>query len=418
MLGSTYFDKVFYGVCSSCTLSNFDSGYIYMVSSLNDTLSLVYNVALPLIFSNFLENTSFCEYFFQKVWNNDSSTLLTAVLLDLNTSINTHNMPFLEPFRAIFYDSLFDSIVRFHHSEFDFIKNSVLSDFFISFNTFFFIKLRMDVVAENFLIFSKLFITILFLYIIFFFFVANYGSFFASMYRDEISSDSPSVLATLLFEAEKELGSIDDIIFCLFIVFFLFFWYFYTNFFVLTCEFPELSIFFYVLPLLYFVIVFIPTLLLYDFGAYFVMYLKGSANSSTILIEAVFDYIAVCVFYTRLVVQGVRLVLMLATFVGLNEVITYFSYNLEELFINDSFEDLKQYNEEASFTYFIVFKLSISLMYWLYELMHTFFVLTVQFGAFFAMVFWLFLFLYTFFVSEKLEVFIKEFREKYRPNIK
>jgi hypothetical protein len=48
----------------------------------------------------------------------------------------------------------------------------------------------------------------------------------------------------------------------------------------------------------------------------------------------------------------------------------------------------------------------------LYELLHTFFVLTAQFVAFFAMVFWLFLFLFTMFAMEQMERFIAERRLK------
>jgi hypothetical protein len=47
----------------------------------------------------------------------------------------------------------------------------------------------------------------------------------------------------------------------------------------------------------------------------------------------------------------------------------------------------------------------------MYEIFHTFFVVTAQLVAFFAMVFWLFLFLYTFFVFEKIETHFKQKRE-------
>jgi hypothetical protein len=50
-------------------------------------------------------------------------------------------------------------------------------------------------------------------------------------------------------------------------------------------------------------------------------------------------------------------------------------------------------------------------LYWIYELAHTFFVVTAQFIAFFAMVFWLFFFLYTFFVFEKFEDYFSEKRK-------
>jgi hypothetical protein len=44
--------------------------------------------------------------------------------------------------------------------------------------------------------------------------------------------------------------------------------------------------------------------------------------------------------------------------------------------------------------------------------MHTFFVVTAQFTAFFAMVFWLFFFLYTYFSVEQHEAYLYILRKK------
>jgi hypothetical protein len=64
-----------------------------------------------------------------------------------------------------------------------------------------------------------------------------------------------------------------------------------------------------------------------------------------------------------------------------------------------------------SMSYFVLFSLPGKFIYWIYEILHTFFVVTVQFIAFFAIVFWLFLFLYTFFVIEKQENYFSEKRK-------
>lgn len=50
-------------------------------------------------------------------------------------------------------------------------------------------------------------------------------------------------------------------------------------------------------------------------------------------------------------------------------------------------------------------------MYFIYELLHTFFVVTAQFFAFIGMVFWLFFFLYTFFVFEPQEAYLSSKRK-------
>jgi hypothetical protein len=46
-----------------------------------------------------------------------------------------------------------------------------------------------------------------------------------------------------------------------------------------------------------------PTLLLYDLGVYFLVYLKGVGKSANCLSEVIYDYIACVVFYTRIFAQ-------------------------------------------------------------------------------------------------------------------
>ncbi len=46
-----------------------------------------------------------------------------------------------------------------------------------------------------------------------------------------------------------------------------------------------------------------PTLLLFDLGIYFLIYLKGIDRSSICFSEVVYDYIACVVFYTRVFTQ-------------------------------------------------------------------------------------------------------------------
>ena len=170
----------------------------------------------------------------------------------------------------------------------------------------------------------------------------------------------------------------------------------------------------YLFPGIYYIIIFIPTLLLYDFGLFFISYLRGVGASSVILFELVFDYIAFLAFYIRLSVQGVRLILMIFVYVSLHDLILYYSVNPRLFLGNDSFwDDLSNLSVTyESFSYFLFTKLPGKIFYWLYELAHTFFVVTAQFIAFFAMVFWLFFFLYTFFVFEKFENYFQIKREK------
>jgi len=49
-----------------------------------------------------------------------------------------------------------------------------------------------------------------------------------------------------------------------------------------------------------------------------------------------YDYIAFVAFYLRLVVQGVRLVLMLGTYVSMHDLILFFSYDQQFMLGSES----------------------------------------------------------------------------------
>lgn len=83
----------------------------------------------------------------------------------------------------------------------------------------------------------------------------------------------------------------------------------------------------YLLPGIYYIILCIPTFLLYDFGIFFISYLNGVGSSSVILFSLLFDYIAFLAFYIRLSVQGVRLILMALVYGSLYEFIVLHPLN-------------------------------------------------------------------------------------------
>jgi hypothetical protein len=63
-----------------------------------------------------------------------------------------------------------------------------------------------------------------------------------------------------------------------------------------------------------------------------------------------------------------------------------------------------------SVSYFFVIAFPARCGYWIYEVLHTFFVVTVQFSAFFTIIFWLFLLFYTFFIFEEYECYFNDLR--------
>jgi hypothetical protein len=67
-----------------------------------------------------------------------------------------------------------------------------------------------------------------------------------------------------------------------------------------------------------------------------------------------------------------------------------------------------------SLSLFFFTKFPLFVLYWFYEIFHTYFVVTIQTIAFFAMVFWLFFYLFTFFFSENHEDYFKRRRLLYK----
>jgi hypothetical protein len=93
----------------------------------------------------------------------------------------------------------------------------------------------------------------------------------------------------------------------------------------------------YLFPLIYYIIILIPSSLLYDYGLYFLTYLNGVGKSSSLAIELLFDYIAASIFYLRLIVQNVRLAFMLFTYTELHELVVFYVIDKDVFLLNDSF---------------------------------------------------------------------------------
>jgi len=80
-----------------------------------------------------------------------------------------------------------------------------------------------------------------------------------------------------------------------------------------------------------------PTLLVYSFGIYFLAYLRGVGSTTLFLYELMYDIIAFVIFYTRITVQGIRLVMLLATFALLNEFILTFNFPQKSFICSEYF---------------------------------------------------------------------------------
>lgn len=228
------------------------------------------------------------------------------------------------------------------------------------------------------------------------------------------------ILSFLFLEAEKELSAMDDIIFAIFVFFFIFGGYFGSNFLFSFLARPEFVLLVYIMPLFFSFLFGLPLNLLFDFGLSFLVFLRGGAASASFILETIFDYIGVLAFFIRLIVQLVRLIVMFFIFTVMHDAVIIEMSDFTSDFIKTSFwEDFNNLllgNESASYFFLINFPQRI--IYWIYEVIHTFFVVTVQFSAFFVIAFWLFLLFYTFFVFEKFENHFKFLRKKREMNKK
>jgi len=243
--------------------------------------------------------------------------------------------------------------------------------------------------------------------------VLVYLSFFTSHTKEENSGDNDFFLATTTVEAEKEIGSFDDLILVFVTLLYVFGWFFYIYIWSVLCYMPELILVFYLFPLFYYLIILTPAYLVYDFGIFFVAYLSGSGKSSLFLGELFSDTVAFAVFYIRKLIHVVRLAIVAAVIFELQEFIAVYGFD-QYFFVGN--ESIIDHLNGDIFTirgssYFIFAILPTFVVHWIFEVLHTLVYVTVQSFAFFAMVFWLYFYFYTFFVFGKYENYFKDKRD-------
>ena len=215
-----------------------------------------------------------------------------------------------------------------------------------------------------------------------------YFSLFSSG-REEWQADLDFTTSSLTAESEKELFSVDDAVTLVLTMFFFFgvyFGFFLVNSALTYSEALGLAL---PVPIVLFSLVLIPVNLIADFGLLFVAYLRGASNTASLFFELVYDYIGVVAFFTRLVVQFVRIALMVVVYMMMHETVVFTYMPLRAFVAGDSFMDelFHIYPTVNSVTFFFVMALPARMGYWVYEVLHTFFVVTVQFMAFFTIVF-------------------------------
>jgi hypothetical protein len=220
-------------------------------------------------------------------------------------------------------------------------------------------------------------------------FISLFVSFFSSTNKEEGAADYEFTLTNLSTEAEKELFSVEDAKYV--VVAFAMLFGSYFGFMAFTAgSAGSLSMWAVSLvPLIGVGVLTIPGNLLFDFGLLFLLYLRGSSNTSSFFFELFYDYIGVTAFFTRLVVQFVRMALMVVVYAMMHDTVILHQVAHWFLPIGDSFYDELmgvRFNAN-SVSYFLLITFPCRLFYWFYEIVHTFFVVTAQFAAFFTIAF-------------------------------
>lgn len=402
-------------VSTNLNVDSFHHGFDWIYSFLDTILMYDYTYFYFGLFLTYFDE--FYNYAFKLFWffteEVNSFQLLFSIFLDKYLLSLLYSFPFIQSWYKNILISEETTFLILFHPEIFFVNDNLIINYIFKYVSYINYNLSNLLINETFIAAVFVFIHLIIIINFLFLGLLLYFSFFASSTKEENINDNDYMLTTITIEAEEEIASMDDIVMLLCLIFYIYGWFFYAHFWYISTKVPEFVLLMYLFPYLYYIIVFIPTLLLYDFGVFFVAYLRGVASLPVFILELIFDFVALMAFYIRILVQGVRLLLMAFTYASLHDFIIYYSFDQRLWRGNESIFDEwnNMWSSNGSFSFFFFFIILARLYYWLYELLHTFFVVTAQFIAFFAMVFWLFFFLYTFFSFEKHETYFHEKRE-------
>jgi hypothetical protein len=141
-----------------------------------------------------------------------------------------------------------------------------------------------------------------------------------------------------LVEAEKEVGALDDILMPLFFTLLASIVWFYLLLPLQVFSSVNAYLDSFLLLLFCCIIVSLPLNLLYECGFFFSTFFRGSAGSTSTLMELVYDLIANTTMFARMQVQHVRVLLGLAMYIETTNYIETLSFNqLLDFNVNSNF---------------------------------------------------------------------------------
>jgi hypothetical protein len=392
----------------------------WLYSFTENLFSYSYDLTSYVFWNYFYQDSSRLNYkimWYNSILNNNHN-LFISIILDQLFFIAALSLPFFNDFfhHLINADEFNNFLII--HPEYYFIYKNYTNNFYQNYMSNIYLSMYLLTINESFISPIMMITQFFFIFFLVLLFIITYFSYFNNFNNEDNIVDHDYLSFNVTIEAEEEIGSMDDMLLTSVILLYIFLWFFWINSWSYLSITPQLIMSIYLFPFIYFIILFMPISLLYDYGSYFLTYLNGVGKSSVLMLELLFDYIAVSIFFLRLMVQNVRLVFMLFTYGELHELVVFFNIDRNLILMNESFVDGWN-NTKTNFNlsnWYLLLKLPVLLLNWLYELFHTFFMVIFQFIAFFAMIFWLFLFLYTMFVLETQEnfyTFKRHFRKNY-----
>jgi hypothetical protein len=339
---------------------------------------------------------------------------INALAMDSTYSINILNSYFVNNRPSDFITLPYFGNLMFEEDSQNIFEGTFLSNFDDYMSKF---EVIFDHPITNFIfnIIINIILSVCFFFFFLFFIIELIFSEYRLMVASKKNIDVEQLSNQITVESEKEIASFDDMLpFCL-AIFLTVGWFFWANsIFSISSHYNPLLFSQLILPGLAFMTFIAPFLILYDFGVFFVIYLRGSGTTALLAAEILYDMITLFSFFIRISIQIARLILMLTALGSFQEYIDGSAWYPFAFLLNDSL--LNFLLNPFYFNYTILdFFLKILLVaaYILYEIFHTFFVVTIQTIAFFAMVFWLFFYLFTFFVSERAERLFEKKRKFY-----
>jgi hypothetical protein len=411
-------------ITNKLNIVDIQSNFVYhnknwLYSFSENLFSYSYDLTSYVFWNYFYQDSSRLNYkvmWYNSILNNNHN-LFISIILDQLFFITALSLPFFNDFFHHLINSDEFNNFLIIHPEYYFIYKNYTNSFYQNYLSNIYLSMYLLTINESFISPIMMITQFFFIFFLVLLFIITYFSYFNNFNSEDNIVDHDYLAFNVTVEAEEEIGSIDDMLLTSVILLYIFLWFFWINSWSYLSITPQLIMSIYLFPFIYFIILFMPISLLYDYGSYFLTYLNGVGKSSVLMLELLFDYIAVSIFFLRLMVQNVRLVFMLFTYGELHELVIFFNIDRNLILMNDSFADGWN-NTKTNFNlsnWYLLLKLPVLLLNWLYELFHTFFMVIFQFIAFFAMIFWLFLFLYTMFVLETQENFYT-FKRNFRKN--